>query len=82
MSKSTVQKQNKISFVNQTVEVRSTLTFSQMQVLEQTLKSHYLEVATGGDVNAAEVLKELGESLGVDAEETLEHVEDLYEVAG
>ena len=82
MPKSTIQKQNKISFVNQTVEVRSTLTFSQMQVLEQTLKSHYLEVATGGDVNAAEVLKGLGESLGVDSEETLDHVEDLYEVAG
>jgi len=73
-------KQNKISFVNQTVEIRGTLTFSQMEVLEQTLKSSYLEVATGGDVNAAEVLKELGDSLGVDAEETLDHVTELHQV--
>lgn len=72
-------KQNKISFVNQTVEIRSTLTFNQMEVLEQTLKSSYLEVATGGDVNAAEVLKELGESLGVDAEETLDNVAELHQ---
>ena len=74
-----MRKQNKISFVNQTVEIRGTLTFSQMEVLEQTLKSHYLEVATGGDVNAAEVLKELGDSLGVDAEETLDHVVDMHQ---
>ena len=72
-------KQNKVSFVNQTVEIRGTLTFSQMQVLEQTLKSSYLEVATGGDASAAEVLKELGESLGVDAEETLDHVVDMHQ---
>ena len=74
-----MSKQNKISFVNQTVEICGTLTFSQMEVLEQTLKSHYLEVATGGDVNAAEVLKELGDSLGVDAEETLDHVVELHQ---
>lgn len=72
---------NKTSFINKTVKINSSLTFAQMELLERTLKDAYLEAATGSNCNAMQDYADLGESLGVDAEETIEDSQtELQEV--